>query len=104
MPWAPPRWRARRPQSATESASRRCFRPDNWELSAGRDHWLVATRQRSLDEATVRGRRDLVEFGRQIRIARLDHGLSTTEVARALGWSHSKVRSEEHTSELQSRL
>jgi transcriptional regulator with XRE-family HTH domain len=51
----------------------------------------MATRQRSVDEATVRGRRDLAEFGRQIRIARLDHGLSTTDVARGLGWSHSKV-------------
>lgn len=49
-------------------------------------------RIRALDEAARRSRRDTVELGAELMLARRTSGATQAEVARALGWSASKVR------------
>jgi len=49
-------------------------------------------RIRALDEAISRSRRDMGELGGELVRARRTCGASQAEVARALGWSASKVR------------
>ncbi|MGH2446456.1 MAG: helix-turn-helix domain-containing protein [Candidatus Limnocylindria bacterium] len=49
-------------------------------------------RIRSLDEAVRRSRRDVIELGEELANARRKCGATQAEVARAIGWSGSKVR------------
>ena len=49
-------------------------------------------RIRPLDEAIRRSHRDTIELGQELANARRTCGTTQTEVARALGWSSSKVR------------
>ena len=51
----------------------------------------MATRQRPVDRGTDRARRILADLGRELRIARVGHGLSLNVVARAARMSISKV-------------
>ncbi|MEO7295873.1 MAG: helix-turn-helix transcriptional regulator [Candidatus Limnocylindria bacterium] len=49
-------------------------------------------RIRPLDEAIRRSNRDAIELGEQLAVARRTCGATQAEVARALGWSPSRVR------------
>ena len=51
----------------------------------------MGSTQRPIDAATRRARNSLIEIGDQIRIARVEHGLSQFEVGRAVGISSSQV-------------
>ncbi|HYU50463.1 MAG TPA: helix-turn-helix domain-containing protein [Candidatus Limnocylindria bacterium] len=51
----------------------------------------MSTRERPIDRGTARGRRSVVDVGREVRDARLDRGLTLEEVGRATRSSASAV-------------
>jgi transcriptional regulator with XRE-family HTH domain len=56
----------------------------------------VATKQRQVDAGVARGRSILVDLGRELRDARMEHGLSQSQVARSARTSRSQVSRVEH--------
>ena len=56
----------------------------------------VATRVRQAYRGSADARRQRQESGRELRRAREDRCLSTRDVGRALGWSHTKILRVEH--------
>jgi transcriptional regulator with XRE-family HTH domain len=70
----------------------------------------MPTRQRAVDLGTARGRKAVADIARELELARLNHGLSYTEIGRAVSLSDSQVgriargRSPSLSIELASRL
>ena len=56
----------------------------------------MVTKERPVDIGSRRGRSTVLELGRELRLARLDHGLSQAAVARAARTSRSQVGRVEH--------
>jgi predicted transcriptional regulator len=56
----------------------------------------MATKERAVDVGSRRGSSIILELGRELRMARLDHGLSQAAVARAARTSRSQVGRIEH--------
>src|SRR5262245_5951747 len=54
-------------------------------------HSAMATKQRSVDRGTIRGRRILRAIGSEIRLARASRGLSLEVVAKEVGLSRAEV-------------
>lgn len=63
----------------------------NRQISADRHHALVPARERASERGATRGRQLVADLGRELRTARISHGLSQEAVGRAVGISDSRV-------------
>jgi len=65
--------------------------PVSGRYAPSQQHVEVANRIRVIEQAQRRARRQRDELGSELREARLTNGLRQCDVARALGWSHTRV-------------